>query len=299
MKNIGAKLAAVIAVGVGIAVSAPAAEPAQDGVPVRMLTWNIQMLPTLVDAYSDSLQKMQVERLPWIIDFLCKADYDVVCLQEVFDPILTPQIIDGLKKIFPHIVEPQQEPGVLLSSGVMFAAKFPIKLVAFACYTQSASEDALASKGCTLVEGEKDGVKLQMAGTHLQSGHPELRSAQCVEISERILKPHRHEGVPQFLMGDFNTGRKETEYYAELLKATDMSDAPVDDPRPYSDDCTNSWLPGHQNNDLIDHILFNPCGTGSTVKRLTIQRARHATDDGRFIDLSDHYGVVGDAVVKN
>ncbi len=291
--------AAVLAVLQVLGLSAFAAEPAKDGVPVRMLTWNIQMLPTLVDAFSTSLQKMQYERLPWIIEYLGKADYDVVCLQEVLDPIITPQLIEALKKTYPYIVEPQKDPGNMLSSGVMFAAKFPIRFVAFACYTQAASEDALASKGCTLVEGEKDGVKFQMAGTHLQAGHQDVRSTQYVEMGERILRPHRHEGLPQFLMGDFNTGRAEKEYYAELLKATDMSDAPMDDPRPYSDDATNSWQPGHQNNDLIDHVLFNPCGTGSTIQRLTIQRPRHTMDDGRIIDLADHYGVVGYAEVKN
>jgi endonuclease/exonuclease/phosphatase family metal-dependent hydrolase len=301
MKNIGAKMAAVFAVVVGIAVSALAAEPAKDGVPVRMLTWNIQMLPTLADAYSESLQKMQNERLPWIIEFLSKADYDVVCLQEVLDPVITPQLIDGLRKAYPYIVEPQKEPGVLFSSGVMFAAKFPIRLVAFACYKNAASEDVLASKGCTLVEGERDGVKFQMAGTHLQAGHQELRSMQYVEMGERVLRPNRREGLPQFLMGDFNTGRegRDREYYDALLKATDMSDAPVDDPVPFSVDSTNSWKRGQENPELIDYVLFNPCGTGSTVKRLTIQRPRHTMDDGRVIDLADHYGVIGDAVVKN
>jgi endonuclease/exonuclease/phosphatase family metal-dependent hydrolase len=302
MKNGGAKRVAVFAVVVGIAVSAPAAERGKDGVPVRMLTWNIQMLPTLVSAYSESLQKMQDERLPWIIEFLSKADYDAVCLQEVLDPIITPQLIEGLKKTYPHIVEPQFDPaGRLLSSGVLFAAKFPIRLVAFACYKQAASEDALASKGCTLVEGEKDGVKFQMAGTHLQAGHQEVKDTQYVEMGERILRPNRRDGVPQFLMGDFNTGRsgEDKECYAALLKATDMSDAPVDDPRPYSVENTNSWKRHQENPELIDYVLFNPCGTGSAVKRLSIQRPRHTMDDGRVTDLADHYGVIGDAEVKN
>ncbi len=291
--------AVVFAVLLVLGAPAFAAELAKDGVPVRMLTWNIQMLPTIVDAYSASLRKMQYERLPWIIEYLSRADYDVVCLQEVLDPIITPKLIEALEQTYTYIVEPQKEPGNMLSSGVMFAAKFPITLVAFACFSQAASEDALASKGCTLVEGEIDGVRFQMAGTHLQAGHQEVRSAQYVEMGERILRPNRHEGVPQFLMGDFNTGRNETDRYAELLKATDMSDAPVDDPRPYSDDSSNSWNPGHQGDDLIDHVLFNTCGTGSTIKCLKIQRPRHTMDDGRVIDLADHYGVIGDAVVKN
>ena len=292
---------AAVSVLLAVCAASVAAEPARDGVPVRMLTWNIQMLPTLVAAYSEDLQKMQEERLPWIIEFLSKADYDVVCLQEVLDPILTPQIIDGMKKTYPYIVEPQKEPGVLLSSGVMFAAKFPIKLAAFACYKNAAGDDALASKGCTLVEGEKDGVKFQMAGTHLQAGHHEIRSTQYIEMGERVLRPNRHEGVPQFLMGDFNTGRdgEDRERYAALLKATDMSDAPMDDPVPYSVDNTNSWKRHQENPELIDHVLFNPSGTGSIVKRLKIQRPRHTMDDGRVIDLADHYGVIGETVVKN
>ena len=301
MKNSGAKMVAVFAVVVGISVSALAAEPGKDGVKVRMLTWNIQMLPTLVAVYSEDLQKMQEERLPWILAFLETADYDVVCLQEVLDPIITPRLIEGLRKTYPHIVEPQKEPGVLLSSGVMFAAKFPIKLVAFACYKNAEGDDALASKGCTLVEGVKDGVTFQMGGTHLQAGHQDIRSLQYLEIGDRVLRPNRRAGVPQFLMGDFNTGRegRDREYYEALLKAADMSDAPMDDPVPYSVDNTNSWKRGQNNPELIDYVLFNPCGTGSAVTRLTIQRPRHTMDDGRVIDLADHYGVIGDVVVKD
>src|SRR5262245_53810624 len=60
--------------------TALAEEPAapRSAATFRLLTWNIQMLPTSVSFASESLRKKQHLRTPWIIELLKEADYDIV-----------------------------------------------------------------------------------------------------------------------------------------------------------------------------------------------------------------------------
>ncbi len=274
-----------------------AAEPTGE-VRLKLITWNVQLLPEAFDDFSSSLDKMQSTRTPWIVEYLNAQDYDVVCLQEVIDPPLTEAVLDGLKAVYPHQVAPQTETGVrLFSSGVLFVSRVPIKLAAFAAYENSAGIDAITSKGVTLVEGEKEGVLFQVGGTHMQAGHQDMKDKQYVEAAERVMKPHRRAGVPQFFAGDFNTA-KGTEKYDILLKTLDMRDYPMDDPVPHSVDRENSWNSPNHRGGLIDHIFLWPGGTRSGITKQWIQRARRE-HEGRIIDLADHYGVVAEAVISN
>ena len=63
----------------------------------------------------------------------------------------------------------------------------------------------MAEKGCVLVEAELDGMRFQIAGTHLQAGDDEARA----KGSARDLRRHHQartapSGVPQILVGDMN-----------------------------------------------------------------------------------------------
>ncbi|HOJ69991.1 MAG TPA: endonuclease/exonuclease/phosphatase family protein, partial [Candidatus Hydrogenedentes bacterium] len=235
--------------------------------------------------------KMQLTRLPWIIDFLSRSDYDVVCLQEVLDPTATDMLATALRQAFPHIVLPPRDPARLLSSGVFFAARVPIEQVDFTCYPDCSGVDCLASKGITIIRGKKNGIDFLAAGTHLQAGSQQIRDRQYVAMAE-TLDRHRENGVPLFVLGDFNTGADDPpfENMVRLLRAHPV---PVDDPKPYSVDAENSWKGPGQNPRLIDHILLDPAGTGTTITRETIQRARRE-HEGKTIDLADHYGVVAE-----
>lgn len=258
---------------------------------LKLLTWNIQMLPAGLERFSDDLDKMQLTRLPWIVEFLTKSDYDVICLQEVLDPTATDLLVSELRKAFPHIVLPPKDPARLLSSGVLFAARVPVEQVAFACYPDCSGVDCLASKGLTIIRGEKYGIPFLAAGTHLQAGSQQVRDRQYVTMAE-ILASHRREGLPLFVLGDFNTAAGD-EPYNTLLRLLKVSDFPVDDPHPYSVDAENSWKGSGQAPRLIDHIFLDPAATRTAFVRKTIQRARRE-HEGKIIDLADHYGVVAE-----
>ena len=258
---------------------------------LKLLTWNIQMLPAGLESFSDALDKMQLTRLPWIVDFLTKSDYDVICLQEVLDPTATDLLVNGLRKSFPYIVLPPRDPARLLSSGVLFAARVPIEQVDFMCYPDCSGVDCLASKGLTVIRGAKDGIHFLAAGTHLQAGSQKMRDRQYVTIAE-VLARHRKDGLPLFVLGDFNTAVDEAPYKS-MISLLRVSDFPVDDPKPYSVDAENSWKDSGQHPELIDHIFLDPAATQTAFVRKTIQRARQK-NEGKIIDLADHYGVVAE-----
>jgi len=263
---------------------------------LSILTWNIQLLPAMA-VLSNGLDKMQAERLPWIIEFLNNQDYDVLCLQEVFDPLLSPKLIEGLKAKYPHVVMPQFHPeGRLLSNGVLFMSRVPIKYVAHVTFTGLEDEEVVTSKGCCLIEGEKDDVRFQVAGTHYPTGKQATKNQATRKIHEELLAPHRRAGVPQFFVGDLNTATDQPEFKA-LLKLMGLSDFPIDDPRPFSADNQNYWREGKKNQH-IDHILLNPNGTATTITRQTINRPRRK-HNGKTIDLADHYGVAARATIRN
>lgn len=261
----------------------------------KLLTWNIQMLPTFPAVAP--LNKGQALRQPWIVEFLNQQDYDVVCLQEVIDKKMTGLLKEGLKEKYPYVVSVDAKRGLSgCSGGILFVSKIPLTYVDHIVYKHVTGVDGLAEKGCVLVAGELDGRKFQIAGTHLQAGDPAANAKEVGEIFEGIIKPHRAEGVPQILTGDMNIA-KGTDRYQALLATNEMTDFPIDDPSPYTTDGHNSWNPKSKRPGHIDHVLLNPRGTGTTIARQTIQRARRE-HEGQTIDLADHYGVVAEVQLK-
>jgi endonuclease/exonuclease/phosphatase family metal-dependent hydrolase len=274
-------------------------EPAAPKANLKILTWNIQMLPALLGI--PDLDKMQVLRAPWIIEFLNAQDYDIVVMQEVIDRKITAQLKAGLEKQYPHIVAPPSKQGFSgTTGGVLFVSKLPIKYVGHIVYKHIAGVDALADKGCVMVEAERNGVRFQIAGTHLQAGHRQTREKEFAEIYEGIIKPNKQEGVPQFLVGDMNVASDvadEQPMFENLLKTTEMQSFPLDDPEPFTVDAKNSFKGRGQSSERIDHVLLNPRGTKTTILHQSVQRARNE-HKGKTIDLADHYGVVAEVLVQ-
>ncbi|HOX38221.1 MAG TPA: endonuclease/exonuclease/phosphatase family protein [Candidatus Brocadiia bacterium] len=263
---------------------------------LKLLAWNVQLLPTTLSRFAKSLQKQQELRAPWIVEYLNAQDYDVVVLQEVIDKRATEKIKEGLKASYPYIIAPVPEKGVAgASGGNLIASRIPMKYVAHIVFENVAGVDRIATKGCVIAEGEKDGVIFQIVGTHLQAGHQEEKDKQYVEMGDKVIKPHRRDAVPQILAGDFNTDEG-TDKFEMLLGATGMRAYPMTDPRPFTIDPENSWSRPGKRLGRPDHIFLNPCGTGSTIIGQTVQRARRE-HEGKIMDLSDHYGLIAEIVL--
>src|SRR5580704_2566120 len=83
---------------------------------LKILTWNIQMLPTF-GFLSEDLQKKQELRAPWIIEYLNEQDYDIIALEEVIDRKITEDLKRGLAEHYPHIIAPPSKAGIAGASG--------------------------------------------------------------------------------------------------------------------------------------------------------------------------------------
>ena len=265
---------------------------------LKILTWNVQMLPAMFGGWVSKLDKMQHLRAAWIVDYLIQQDYDVVCLQEAFDPQCVNRLVDGLAPVYPYVVLPRYGGHIWQqSSGVLFLSRVPVKYAANIVFPTGALIERFAAKGCTLIEGSKEGLSFQLAGTHFQTGQERFKLADSKTSAGDLLEPHRREGVPQFFVGDFNIKKDSPEYDA-LMRDTGMTEFPIDDPRPYTSDSNNSWKRGKNKLAQIDHVLLDPRGTQTTISTQHIQRATHEYR-GRTIDLADHYGVIAEIDLRN
>ncbi len=267
-------------------------------VKLTVLTWNIQMLPALLDRFSSDLRKKQNERAPWIVDYLNAQDYDVICFQEVFDQNALAVLKEGLKGKYPYAVDPQYaSPWRALGNGVLFVSRAPIRYVNHVTYPGLERVEWWTSKGCCLIEGVKDGFRFQMAGTHFPTGKQRIKDAALAAIHDRLL-PLCKDRVPLIVLGDFNT-RKGSSEYETLLKTLEVQDSSIDDLRPYTSDSINSWKSGKTGRGpaLIDHVLLDAHGTATVFDRASIQRATHEYQ-GAPMDLSDHYGLVAEILLR-
>jgi endonuclease/exonuclease/phosphatase family metal-dependent hydrolase len=272
--------------------------PAKSQTTLKVLTFNIQMLPVLFGKWINPINTMQHVRTAWIADYLKQHDYDVVCLEEAFDPRCVKEIVDGVAPEYPYVVLPRYGSHCWQqSNGVLFVSRVPIKYVANVIFPKALRIERYAAKGCTLVEGVKDGLSFQIAGTHFQTGESRFRLADSKMVADDLLKPHRRDNTPQLFIGDFNL-RKGSPDYVQLLKDSEMHDFPIDDPRPYSSDSNNSWKKGKQKLAHIDHILLDARGTQTAITVQHIERHKQEYG-GKMIDLSDHYGVSAEVLLKN
>jgi len=264
---------------------------------LTILTWNIKMLPRAFGMFTEKVKAGQDLRTPWIINHLEQHDYDIVVLQEVFDPAIERKLAAALVDNYPHQIEPKRgESKFRETNGVMILSTIPLEYITHNVFEGLKGFDALSQKGVVLVAGERDGVRFQLAGTHMQAGHQELREPHFNQIRDEILKPYGKEGVPQFLVGDLNT-RAGTDKFDLLLETTDMQWFPIDDPEPYTSDAKNTWNPPDKDSKHIDHVLLNPRGTETTIVDQEILREKRK-HEGRMVDLSDHYGLIAHIALR-
>ncbi len=276
------------------------AQPVKENPPlkkIKILSWNIYMLPHLVASHSQ-----KKERAKAIGQALSTSDYDVVFFQEAFHPMARKKIFEELKKKFPFHAGPANKKWYSLkaNSGLWVFSRYPIATSQSIVYKNRYGVDALSRKGALLVELDVEGQHIQVAGTHLQNCGPVwLRQAQCVEFYKRLLKPNSREGVPQIICGDFNIDRYTTqEDYRFMLQALDAKDSNFEASQ-YSYDRTNNDLHIEKgtNKDLIDYILFRNNGGLAICSNSVapIKRKWCALHS----DLSDHYSLQAEIDFSN
>ncbi len=260
---------------------------------LKLVSWNIQLLPRSFSLFSNALRKKQRLRTPWIIEHCLQAEYDVLVFQEVFDRPLSKKIQRELSAAYPYQVKPLRKAGRLTSSGILIVSKWPIERIGATVYPKGVHEDGFAAKGCTVVQLNKEGKSLYIAGTHLQAGNSDAAKAQRsiqYRAIKTLLDETTNDSLPLIVTGDMNTRRQAPEAYQEMLRVLAVEDQPLDEERPYTIDIQNTWNPnGH--NQQLDYVLLRSQKSALTIVEQKILRVQKKWKE-QTLDLADHYGIV-------
>jgi endonuclease/exonuclease/phosphatase family metal-dependent hydrolase len=288
-------LTTAVILSVLLSTDAYSQQAATDTGAIRIMTYNIKMLPRILTY----IHHMPVKRARILPQYLAAENVDVIVLEETFDGKAGYIIKRRLRKTYPYAMGPaNRQAGTMFSSGVVILSKYPMKKLKQIKYKQCAGDDCWARKGAMLVELSIKGRTIQVMGTHLQAGGTlAIKKSQYQQI-EAMLEQYAKPGVPQILAGDYNTFRKDTVLYPEMLRTLQAEDGPISGDMQYtSDDLVNDMSDNYGKNrpnpeqDIIDYILYK--GNGKPHKMLSRKIVRYVTPwDKAHKDLSDHMALI-------
>lgn len=272
---------------------------------LSVLTYNVQLLPRTLAPFTKFMRVGQKLRTPWIIEYLRDdTDYDVIVLQEVFAKPLCRKITKALTEKYPYQIKPKKRKGSLMpqGSGLLILSKYPIIEQERLFFRNGVRFEWAATKGATWARIEKDGVRFQIIGTHLQSQHHELaqseRMHQLSKIAELAAR-HEKSDEPLIFAGDFNVPRSHEEWYTDFLSVLEAEVHELDDPSPFTFDVSNHWIDGkYYMHEQLDYILYRNNQGSCIFREQEIIRPR-ILHKGEQIDVADHYGLHAQFVISN
>lgn len=266
--------------------------PVETGKEMKVLCWNIYMLPRF------ALHTGKRKRAREIVKMLPAENYDIIVFQEAFHGDARRILKRGLKNLYPYRIGPANRNRwwVKTNSGVWMLSKTPIKELKQIKYKDCYGfADCFAHKGALLVEGEFEGQKFQILGTHIQASGPEnVKQSQYEEI-RTLTDQYETMGVPLLLAGDFNMS-SDRAGYAPMLKTMGIEQYELAGELKYTASSLNDFRAGDDDR-LIDFIFYKSNG----VEPIKLNRSvkRFATLKPCFknhCDLSDHLAV--EAILK-
>jgi endonuclease/exonuclease/phosphatase family metal-dependent hydrolase len=262
---------------------------------IKIVSWNIRMVPKSLAIITKSARKKQKERAPKIIQYLNNTNFDIIVLQELFDKSITKKFAADLSINYPYILSPIKEGfSMKMTSGVMILSKYPYELINHEIFNVSKKTDNAAQKACSLVKININGKKILLGGIHLDSKNKESRILQCELTSEKIIKPFINDTIPMFLVGDFNVN-KTSASYDSLSTLFDLENYQLNDDRPYTFDEFNSWNEkGYKA--WIDFIFYQDSDKIEVLDQYILRPVM--TYKKTKMDLSDHYQIVLKAVIR-
>jgi endonuclease/exonuclease/phosphatase family metal-dependent hydrolase len=275
-----------------VAISQPAG-----GEKIKILSWNIYMLPGFLGS-GNLLRAEAIGKL------LSSSDYDVIVFQEAFDQRARRVISHLLRNAYPYQAGPANQKflSVKTNSGLWIFSRYPIREAHSIVFKTRHGMDALSRKGALLTELDVNNNFIQIVGTHLQnSGDPWRKQSQCSEIFTNLLKKYQRPGIPQIVCGDFNINRHATDIdYQLMLKTLDVVDGAPDTGAHYSYDRRFNDLHAETGTgqDLIDYILIrnNLSSVDSNNGKIRIFQKQWSETHK---DLSDHYSLETELVFRN
>ncbi len=267
---------------------------------LKVVSWNVQMLPNNFSFLSKFLRKKQNIRAPRIINHCISDNFDIIVFQELFDLKIRKKFMKELKNSYPYQVKPFKGNMAFVSNGILIVSRVPLKYIDHVIFKPGLTADKFAAKGCTLVEAEKDGSTIQIAGTHLQagrSGKAQIQREMQYSDIRRLLEQNKTQTIPVILLGDLNTKKSKSEDYFKMLESISMEDPTIKDKQLYTFDSNNYWNDNASSSQL-DYILIQRRKTNSKIINTKILRPKFIYK-GNEIDLADHYAISADIIFTN
>ena len=252
--------------------SNPQLQNQTEGDYLRILSWNIYMLPGITNFSKSIDRNYKRARAHQIADTLKNSPYNIIVFQEAFFPPARRRLAKGLKERYPYQYGPVNPSGfsIKASSGIWVVSEVPLKELGKTRYRTCNGADCFAKKGAALWEGEWNGKTFQVLGTHLNAGGPKwIRQEQFKQMWEDLLQPFEKLNVPQIICGDMNTRYTNREQYNFMIETLDALDPPVSNQRmstkPPKRDEQKEFYTTATDSVFIDYILHRPNGSDMKV----------------------------------
>jgi endonuclease/exonuclease/phosphatase family metal-dependent hydrolase len=293
----------------------PATRPERSGLPVKVITFNVQLLPgpgRLFNKRPDP--KYRARELGRRL-----ADYDLIALNEVFDPgpreLLLKELQQRLGDRYHHVLPPASERSMFgIDSGLVLVSRLPVLSSHSLRYGNDSSvwkhgplADGFSAKGALHARlasgpGGTSDESFDVFVTHLESYDRAAREAQYTLLAE-FLRRHSNAGRPALLLGDFNTDgrpgfmKDPASPYRRMVAAlqrerpgcrwTDLWPLFSPDPGGTSDPDTEDG------GERLDYIFVSNPAEGKVLLRPCAVRLNRFSDP-RVTTLSDHVAVEAD-----
>ncbi len=253
---------------------------------LRLLTWNIQMLPFPAESNHST------RRAKTIIEILKEQPYDVIAFQEAFKGRSRRIIKKGLKSVYPHQTDVLNNKALSLKAngGVIIISRHPLANYQEIRYRWRTGNDKLARKGAMLVDVDFHGKSAQVVATHLQAfGADSVLISQYSQMRDELLIPLAKPGVPQFICGDMNT-RPTSARYPTMLQVLGAANGKLEGEQQFTMDRPNNDLTERSNaRILLDHILVRPADMQLYIRRQVMIFRKQWHEEHQ--DLSDHFAL--------
>lgn len=275
---------------------------------LTILTWNIFMMPEWIGE-----SPRNQPRAAAIAATLLERDFDIVCLQKVFDSSARAVLEHALAARYPYRYGPANDGCILLNSGVWVLSRYPLTDYQEIEFGECDSWECFSRKGALLVSGTCGSTPFRLIASHLQGEAgsaftPEnqaIRNRQLLEIRNRLIAPHLEPKVPLIVCGDFGTPRfadargGETASYRKMLATLGVENGAewrltlneVDNELARSDTARRNE---------VDYVFVRRNGCDLAVERALCVFKRGGWDPAQHrTDLSYHYAVSAKLVFGN
>jgi endonuclease/exonuclease/phosphatase family metal-dependent hydrolase len=266
---------------------------------VKILSWNIFMIPPTI------FKSCQCERAAYLSDAVKEWNADVIVFQEAFQKKARNLIWEKIKDVYPYQTGVPKSGFLQTHSGVWIVSKYPIVRQESIVYKDKKGSDRFAKKGATFIEIDMKGRKIQIIGTHTQSGseYQAIRNLQYKQMIEQLGNKYMDFTIPQFIVGDLNTDYQLYKEFRNMCMILDVNEIKHTG-QPFS------WN-GKENNlgakffgihqEILDYILVrNQHADLANIFQEVIYSpiTREAVCKKGFTAMSDHYPVMAEIELK-